>query len=1790
MRAKPIIAILLALTAAIPVLGQVDAPPWDVRAYLSTYTDATHTWNYTAIRHLVTCPYCGYSTSALAQGEECPNPWGVAGHGVRNLVVTNPNRRVLGWLDVLSADASGNVAYPLVGRPFHPAGSVEPAWKASPAPWVDPVPEDRASWVTLRASGLTTGPQQLVADNDGLRFLVIAPGSVRASATHSYFTQDPITGMDVASSAAAFYMTDGDAGEATADEYLFQINPYRVSDGDVFYIRHTEVRTDVGGVYSTQVNVEVYSKLYGNDFNTAGTVQPGADFYTDGKCRIITNSGALQIEIPRQFSAAAPLQGSWLIKIVINSNTTILPTPEEVDFDGVYGDTPPDDIYNDPGEEEPRFAIDGIGADMSYVKQAYVLADSALTPSIATAGNDAYPVVEKNANGGFTSEEIWPYHIAPSAAGRGRVLLQWSDLTPSVDLAVSTDDPDADTFYRTGAEWHYIADLADPSNRLMDNADVAAQTALVGLEGVDWAFVDSYFMVSRLDVPLTGDHWARWEPTPDAVVDLGPAETDSEDATGGHTRVVVGNHTLTVGDPLDPDYLGYGGQFGPGTRTPSREFAVANRLYGTVLVCPAADGGCGARYLLGQPHTSLPDGQIDPGDPCPACGVALVRQSSEAHVQYDAPDALLADLAEGTYAMTPDALQFGPAQSIIPPRAVDFLQRILVDIPAYQQPSVPGLAVDTGDFRNDIENDEGYRGTAVVYAPDADAAAAEFGWGAYYLAPGDGSRIATPGAAQAQHLDAICPVCALSYPAGTATCPYCGAAMVDNGPPLPEAALTADEYDPFGVQVSVTRKPALAADERVVDLGWVAPGTPVTAPNTTNPPGGVVAGSRPSPADVSQRSDIPVRNEGNINSLARMRAGLLFRTEVDPNVRSISRWGQSLPVTAGTLYRYRPGDPSDVEFDALDWALWRNEATAAAGQQGTALLQAGIRTDATAAAYPDTIKPVPMGQPVGNYGSDVLLFVDLNGNGLLDFYDAAVGATTTALNEFDPDVDEPLEPVASFATRMRVVESRLPQSDFYSRDVDPTLLLDPSRNSMQVLWAGQRAVPAAAAQPAPAGVSRPQPSSPWNLLYADAELFADATDPLYRGWLWTPGTGVPNEANALTTSSTPNESNASVTAYTDAENNMRWAMWHRSLTTGAGMSSQLRFDSSDSAAWSGSDAMEYIFGTSGAHSGLTGFVRDGAENMHWLLWHAGPTGREHLRYRWEWDPTSGVVPGDAILPVSNAGEGAQANFFLAGTDRYRKPAHNPFTYVTQPSAFGGYTSTGEFTLDVFFTGHIRSLGNSDICWTHFNFGDPAAEDFPFNGIGYNYGKTPFPRVVGLTYPYADPRWDARGMGAIYDADGVIRGYPGEQLENSPRRQSFQARDIDWLLTQRVADPNDAANPFSFEGKPDWTGWATTTLDPKPTTASYVDPKFYLGVVVDTGTGPMERLYDIEWANGRYDASTGLYQVTPVLTQLTSAGLADLPLNPGHPDNDHLGELLAPTVRNDSAVQDAFTAGAGDYEDWPSVTLMIDPASGTLNWSAALFNPDNPSDRLAVFNETNTPGIADVVMYADYTPFVRRVTTDQANDDSPSAFYDLGGSSRLTVFWRRNYGDTDTPHFGRPSFMHRTLTTAVQVGRPPINAITSVTDLTSGEALVDGTSYVVAEPNDGIIVVEPGEPASLPRAGHRIEVHYTDGGGVSRTEQHRVIGWSIETPVPVNTVVSEGPLRVIPEVYETTVGATTFNSVRFWLVWSSTRGVYDLRSAAAGGQRVHEAADLYLAVVAPEYANLISDLEIPQLTQ
>ncbi|MBD3292868.1 MAG: hypothetical protein GF393_08100, partial [Armatimonadia bacterium] len=190
MRAKSILTILLISIVAIPALAQDEGPPWDVRPYLSTYTDSTFTWNYTATRHRYVCPYCGYSTTVEDQdgGDyECPNPFGLGSHPANlQLTEATPRQRVLGHLDVTSEDIDGDTANPLVGRPFHPAGTVPPTWNASPSPWEagQVTLPDQASWMTLRADNLDVsgGGGPLVQNGDGLRFLVVEPGAVRPEA------------------------------------------------------------------------------------------------------------------------------------------------------------------------------------------------------------------------------------------------------------------------------------------------------------------------------------------------------------------------------------------------------------------------------------------------------------------------------------------------------------------------------------------------------------------------------------------------------------------------------------------------------------------------------------------------------------------------------------------------------------------------------------------------------------------------------------------------------------------------------------------------------------------------------------------------------------------------------------------------------------------------------------------------------------------------------------------------------------------------------------------------------------------------------------------------------------------------------------------------------------------------------------------------------------------------------------------------------------------------------------------------------------------------------------------------------------------------------------------------------------------------------------------------------------------------------------------------------------------------------------------------------------------------
>ena len=501
MRAKSIIiAILLISLVAIPAMGQT-ALPWEVRPYLSTYTDATHTWNFTAVRHRFVCPYCGYSMTvedpaAVASDYECPDPWNTPGHPA-NLPLTEPTlrQRVLGHLGVTAQDLDGDSDFPLVGRPFHPGGIVEPVWDAVTSPWEAPAVEDTASYMTLRAANL--GADGLVqgdgsTTSDGVRFMVVEPGSVRPAAQPLYFD---LNDNPFGPAAPQFYRANDTTGTATLGpvDYIIHINPYRVSDGDVFYIWHYE-RSD--GTNTTGLEVEVYSTLYGKDFDTdpedAGgvgdtgelTAAQLGDYDTEGGMQIISNSGALRVEIPKRYTGVAG-EGWWAIRIQIQSNTTILPRPNEVNYDDIEPGPSVDDNYNDPTETEPVLPQPLTGASAAFPdwKASFVYVDTGLSPAtVATADDDdgADYQVDLKAGNGFISPEIWPYRVPPEASGVGRVMVQWSDCDPDADAAGSLqttlNGTDPNIYYYTGREWHYLVDPAAPTIRLVTNQRTAEAT------------------------------------------------------------------------------------------------------------------------------------------------------------------------------------------------------------------------------------------------------------------------------------------------------------------------------------------------------------------------------------------------------------------------------------------------------------------------------------------------------------------------------------------------------------------------------------------------------------------------------------------------------------------------------------------------------------------------------------------------------------------------------------------------------------------------------------------------------------------------------------------------------------------------------------------------------------------------------------------------------------------------------------------------------------------------------------------------------------------------------------------------------------------------------------------------------------------------------------------------------------------------------------------------------------------------------------------------------------------
>ena len=114
-------------------------------------------------------------------------------------------------------------------------------------------------------------------------------------------------------------------------------------------------------------------------------------------------------------------------------------------------------------------------------------------------------------------------------------------------------------------------------------------------------------------------------------------------------------------------------------------------------------------------------------------------------------------------------------------------------------------------------------------------------------------------------------------------------------------------------------------------------------------------GSKPTPADVSARPELTVRNEGNINAFTEMRQQFVPHRGRSRGAL-LRALGPSVPLTVGSLFRFRPGDIASIPA----WGLFTQSATGAR-VPATALLQAGARNDPAAAL----VKPCAHGAARG---------------------------------------------------------------------------------------------------------------------------------------------------------------------------------------------------------------------------------------------------------------------------------------------------------------------------------------------------------------------------------------------------------------------------------------------------------------------------------------------------------------------------------------------------------------------------------------------------------------------------------------------------------------------------------------------------------------------------------------------------------------------------------------------------------------------------------------------------------
>jgi rubredoxin len=1706
---------------AIIILGGLSAgsslaqvvPPYEVRTFLDSATDDTYQFRQSQIKSRYVCPVCSFSSPVAGN---CTDPWHV--HSSQTVALQDRNSsRLQRLLAVAAPDmaasyrdfveyGAGGALYgrAVLGRPFLPSDVTRlgaPDWRRS----------------TVHAKVANVNGNLPLSGADRYRFQIVPPTPQRSDlGTSALSARRPMAAIDSDPARRLEFRELGPGAStipsAEIDDFiLVTVNPYRVDEGDRWWIRYTELASSLPPLVN-RVRIEAYSVLYGLDLDI--TIDPQGNQPVYFPFTVVSDSGALTITICPLAQVGGPEcfhpdigwvsnnEAVWVADFMVRSNCRLMPGwPDLVNS-------------NDPGFVDlaggahGNSSFDLINGAFPAAKACY-FEDSGSTPAVTTES-----VVKE------TNAAAIPYVLPNNLVGLGEINLQYAK-APAVDWSPALDGvyTSFQVFRRADGEWQYDERELVTNEKLANRTD--SFTATRGVQPIS-----SRFMVSRVDIPPTGTVWNHG--TVDEVAEPVPSVI-------AYPRIVVG---YEVGNVI-------GGAFAPGSVTPLRSFRTYNRWRASedTRACRV----CG--YVWGPDQTAPARCPYHEGNTLvtritPVDGGAYTAY----HQNWRTPsvvaqDERFATAAQRTFTIPWTALE--PGQTWVGP-AYDlggaYNQTMQVRLPRYQAPSVP--APTTGpNAASDPNSDRGYRGSSVLYRPTS-AVGASAGmtgdWDSFFRCPDCGEFVnSLNGAGDPQHncgqAHQYCAICGSEFPRslGLIYCPFDRRELSDFDANFTcrQEHLQAEEYDVFDVQVSVNRKLEVAPTLASTQVGRVAPGVPAFQPDITVGP---LANHKAFPADVSPLGALLLKNEGNVGTPVRIanvydgsggsvddRALEHYRrVELNPSSLSYGRLAQSNPITRDL---FTPYDPTGTM--SRDWSLRPQGVGGAAGVETIGYVTAG--------RYGAAAKPLPLGQAVGSYVGQHLHYVDANNNGVLDFYSLASGSdTNSGVTQFNPAVDLPYEPVVAVINgEMRVFESRLPQNDYYSADTSPVATVEPNTGAgagaVQLMWAATRpsAVGAPVGDDAPGGLDDsaiPVSNPTQNLLtlrLPGAALTAD--DPLYRPY-YIPTSGGTLQLPRVLTGNGVGAVNSAPWVMWNYAGNARWAFWHRNIRHAGGVESTLRYDSTTSWNWSGSGESEFIYSTGLPKQNLRGFATSGGA---WLFWHSGPTGREQLYYRWNFDGT--VSNREGPVAISNQvapGQGnevIQAPIEANGTDYrpIRRPSRTPFTYTRTPSAFayGG-------VVNLMFSGFVQSEQQADICWERFNLNDmaPGGAANP----GPNYGKLPFPRVEN---------W--------------------EELRSDGLRQNFSSRHLDWLVS-----PDFATSPGHGP-----------------------DPALRLGLVFDEwgdAEAPVVRTFGISWSGGTYLRARGTYRVTPVLTGLGGASFVS-----GSPYVIEVGS-------GQWQLRDPHSSVANPRP----VTMEIDIASGVVQFSSPLFNADAPGDTLAVFNTglkdaAIGKSLADVIVRGNYTAYVYRVTRSGAHDDSPSAFYDPGAASRLTVFWRRNHSSSELPFMGRSAFMYKVYTTSVQMGRPPVSGTPVFTDIGNGNSV----SPTDSDPASGIYTFG----ADL--IGRTLGVTYNGAGVSSQAERHRVIGWSTENLVPVDTVVGEGSFSVVPESYMVPAsdgggGSANVPAVRYWLFWASPRGVWDLRlvedganTRQAGDLPIHPSADIYTAVVAPEYGTLRPEMNLSSVT-